>query len=133
MPYFASLAFVEVPVNQEVPMGAEATFRCQHPTADTIRWRVNGSLVGRSTPPDIAPQTIRKDNGNLVGTLSITARPEYNRTMVVGVARFDDGTPDEQTQPAMLIGTCNDTHIEAFIYMFESVMFSVIHTIISLV
>ena len=80
-----------------------AEFRCQHQTADIIRWRVNNTLVGRNTPPDIIPGTTA-DDGNLVDTLFITARPEYNGTMVVCVARFDDETPDEQTEPAVLMG-----------------------------
>ena len=61
--------------------------------------------MGRNTPPGIIPNTFRDDNGNLLGTLIITARPEYNGTMVVCVARFDDGRPDEQTEPALLTGT----------------------------
>ena len=84
-------------------VGAEAVFRCRHPTADIIRWRVNGSLVGRSPPPDIIPETTRV-NDSLVDILTITARPEYNGTEVVCVARFDSGSPDEQTEPATLLG-----------------------------
>ena len=87
-----------------MPTGAVAVFRCQSPTASYVSWRVNGSLLGRDLPPDITPGTTRDDNGSLVDTLSITARPLYNGTMVVGVARFDDGRPDEQTEPAILIG-----------------------------
>ena len=79
-------AFVEAPVSQEVAIGAEAVFRCQHPAADIIiRWRVNGSLVGRNPPPDISLDVIRDDNGNLVDTLTITALPEYNGTVHGGV------------------------------------------------
>ena len=97
-------AFNVTPVSQEVAIGAGAEFRCHHPTADTIRWRVNGSLVGRSSFPDITPSTTREVNGNLVDTLTIIARPEYNGTEVVCVARFDDESPDEQTEPATLLG-----------------------------
>ena len=98
-------AFDLAPVSQEVAIRTEAVFRCQHSTAFIVLWRVNGSLVGRNPLPDITPGTTRDDIGNLVDTLSITARPNYNRTEVVCVARFDDGSPDEQTHPAALIGT----------------------------
>jgi hypothetical protein len=99
-------AFDEVPVSQEVATGAEAVFRCRYPTADIIRWRVNGSLVGRSPPRYIIPSTIiHDDNGNLVDTLTIIARPELNGTEVVCVARFDDDRPEEPSQPVTLIGT----------------------------
>ena len=83
-------------------VGEVAEFRCSHPTADIIRWRVNGTLVslGRS-PPDITLSV----NSELVHILTIIGRPIYNGTEVVGVARFDDGSPDETTNPeAMLIG-----------------------------
>ena len=86
-------------------VGAEAEFRSRHPTADAIRWSVNGSLVGRNPPPDIIPGTTRDNNDNLVDTLTITARPEYNGTEVVCVARFDNGSPDEQTEPATILGS----------------------------
>ena len=89
-------------------IGAEAVFRCQHPTAFIILWRVNGSLVGWNPPPDITPGITRDDSGNLVDTLTITARLEYNGTVVVCVARFDDGSPDEQTEPALLFGIKNN-------------------------
>ena len=36
--------------------------------------------------------------------MTITARPEYNGTEVVCVALFFDGSPDEQTEPATLLG-----------------------------
>ena len=97
------LAFNEVPVSQEVPVGTEAVFRCQHSTAHYIGWRVNGSFVGRNSPPDITPGTTRDEDGNLVDTLTIVARLEYNGTIVVCVAQFDDGTPDETSEPPAIL------------------------------
>ena len=85
-------------------MGETAVFSCRHLTALIILWRVNGSLVGRTPPPDITPGTTRDDGDNLVDTLSIAALREYNGTEVVCVAKFDDGSPDEETFPAELIG-----------------------------
>ena len=69
---------------------------------------MNGSLVGRNTPQDITPGTTAHDSSsdNNVDTLTVFARPDYNGTEVICVARFDDGRPDEQTDPAMLTGTC---------------------------
>jgi hypothetical protein len=99
------LAFTKEPTTQEVIPGAEAVFRCQYPAASDIRWRVNGSLVGRSPPPDITPGIIRDDNGNLVDTLTIAARPEYNGTEVVCVAKFIDGTQAMNSSMALLLGT----------------------------
>ena len=86
-------------------VGEVAEFRCSHPTADTIRWRVNGTLVSISRPlPDVTPDIMRED-GELVHILTIIGRPIYNGTEVVGVARFDNDSPDEITNPeAMLIG-----------------------------
>ena len=81
--------------------GEVAEFRCSHSTADIIRWRVNGTLVSNSRPPpDIT--TISTES---VSILTIIGRPVYNGTEVVGVARFDNESPDETTNPeAVLIG-----------------------------
>ena len=64
---------------------------------------MNGTLVSISKlSPDI---TLRVDSES-VHILTITGQLKYNGTEVVGVARFDDGSPDETTNPvAMLIGT----------------------------
>ena len=108
------MAFVEVPITQEVATGAQAVFRCRHPSADTIRWEVNGSLVGGNPPPDITPGTTRDDNENLVDLLTITARPEYSGTEVVCVARFDDSRPEELSQPAILTGTDSNCFLVSY-------------------
>ena len=100
-------AFNVAPVSQEVASGASAVFMCRHLNASVIDWSVNGSLVQRDTPLDITPGTTRDDNRELVETLTITARPEYNETEVVCVARFDDGRPEERTHPAVLFGMHN--------------------------
>ena len=106
-----------MPTSQTVSVGEVAEFRCRHPTADTIRWRVNGTLVSvNRPPPDI---TLRVDS-ELVYILTIIGLPEYNGTEVVGVARFDDDSPDETTNPeAMLIG------ILFYIQLYEYAMHNV--------
>ena len=79
-------------------------FRCRHPNADLLAWRVNGSSVGQNPPPDITPGTQRDDDGGLVYTLYIIARPEYNGTEVVCVAFFIDRSQLELSPPAILQG-----------------------------
>lgn len=101
---YTKIAFTEAPVSQDVPIGSEAVFRCRHPTADTIRWRVDDAFLGRNPPPDITPRTERNDEGILVDVLTIVARAQYNGTKVECVAQFDNGTPDEQTFPVLLTG-----------------------------
>ena len=86
----------------EVPVGSEAVFRCTHSTADSIRWRIDGTFVGRSPPPDITPDVII-EGGTLVDTLTIVARLDYNGTTIVCVAQFDDGSPDETSQPPAVL------------------------------
>lgn len=83
-------------------------FRCLHTNADVIRWKRDGQLIGTSFPPGITPGTYRDGNNYLVQTLTVEARPEYNGTEIVCVARFDDGSPEEFTSPAFLQGVyCN--------------------------
>ena len=102
--FFITIAFTETPVSLEVFVGAKAVFNCQHFSASIIRWRVNGSFVGGSPPVDITPGTKRSENGTLVDTLTIIARTVYNKTTIVCVAQFYDGTPDEETIPVILSG-----------------------------
>ena len=96
--------FAEYPSNITLPFGSEiqAVFRCRHSTADTIGWIVNGSSVGQNPSPDIIPSTITDDDGTLVHTLTIIARPEYNGTEVECVAVFFDGSPKEDTPSVTL-------------------------------
>ena len=91
-------AFIESPTSQNVSIGEDAVFRCQHDSADTIRWRVNGVLVSRSSPPT----GVHEDADGLVDTLTITGSLEYNGTEVVCVAQFDSGSPDQESTPAYL-------------------------------
>ena len=100
------LAFTKVPNSQEVSAGTEAIFTCQHATASSILWRVNGSFIDRDSesPIDITPGITRNENGTLVDTLTIIAQEKYNGTVVVCVAQFDDGRPNEESFPATLSG-----------------------------
>lgn len=92
-------------------------FRCQHLTADNIRWRVNGTLIRGNPPPDITPGITRDEEGNLVYTLTIVAQVEYDRTMVECVARFDDGTPDEQSSSVSLLGKYLYMYVQCYPYI----------------
>ena len=94
---------MELPATQNVNAGDTAAYRCKHDTADIIRWRVNGSLIGRNPPPDVTSNIVTDKNGDLDGTLTIVAHLEYNQTEIVCVARFDDGSPEEITSSVLLI------------------------------
>lgn len=65
---------------------------------------MNGSLLERDLPRDITLGIIRDDYGNLVDTLIIIARPEFNGTEMVCEARFDNGTQAINSSMALLIG-----------------------------
>ena len=73
--------------------GSEAVFRCGHPNATAIGWTVNGNNVNNN--PDF-----RQNNG-IDGSLTITARPQYNSTMVQCIVFFID-RPNEISPPADL-------------------------------
>ena len=73
-----------------------AVFNCQHSTAHSIGWRLNGiplldtSLVGVEARSTSLP-------GGVLNTLTIEARPEYNLTNIECVATFFDDSPSEAT------------------------------------
>ena len=83
----------------------QAVFRCRHRSTEAfITWLVNGSSSGQF--PGIIAGSIRDDvNGNIVSTLMIPARSEYNGTEVVCEAFFLNGLPPESTVTVLLIVT----------------------------
>ena len=104
--------FSETPVPQEVVADSNAVFRCRHPTADFIIWMVNDTFIGANPPPDITPNTSRDEDGNLVHTLTIVARAQYNGTTIVFVAVFLSGAPPETTAPVMLLVQDNGEYLQ---------------------
>lgn len=69
------------------------------------------------------PGTYRDGNNYLVQTLTVEARPEYNGTEIVCVARFDDGSPDEFTSPAFLQGVyCNSFGILDCVHYYTNII-----------
>lgn len=98
------LAFTVSPEFATVAVRENATFYCQHPSADSIRWKIDGHFVTANPPQDITPGSFRSRNG-IIYTLKIMARPEYNGSTIECVATFDDGTPQEQAPPVTLTGT----------------------------
>ena len=103
------IELLDYPSNITLLIGSEreAVFRCQHQSADTIGWRVNGSPTRLF--PDIRASAIA-ENGAIVYTLSIPARSEYDGTEVECVALFTDGSLTEIPPPVILTITAGLLH-----------------------
>ena len=97
--YKVNSNFSESPTSQEVNIGEIAIFRCRHENADFLRWMINGTLLSRSMRP---PSISTNEGDDLVQTLTIVGRLDYNQTEVVCVARFDSGIEEETTPGAFL-------------------------------
>ena len=82
---------------ENVTVGLDVEFKCQHPSAFTITWRINGSSVGANPPPDITIGNIRDEDHNLVYTLTVIALFQYNNTVVECVAVFFNDTTQTYT------------------------------------
>ena len=93
--------FAEVPKSVTVEIGIEpAVFKCRHMSVDAIiGWRVNNFSVGQF--PNISRGLINED-GNIVNTLIIPARSEYNGSEVVCVGLFFGESRAVMTNPATL-------------------------------
>ena len=80
-------------------IGEEAVFRCEHRSAAAIFWRINGtSLSSRFALHNFIDENIGRFH-----TLTVTARLEYNTTVVQCVAVFvSDNSQPETTAPAVL-------------------------------
>ena len=89
-------SFLISPESQNLTEDTMAIFQCQHPDADGINWRINGSTL-RDLPEGV--ETDRNSNGTFI--LTITALPNYNQTVIECVALFIN-FPSEDTDPAIM-------------------------------
>ena len=96
-----TLGFTVTPSSITVGVNNVAVFRCQHQSAQSISWRVNGSSVSGNT--DITPSTNRAQDGSLTYTLMILARPTYNGTEVECIALFLDSQPEVSPTATLII------------------------------
>ena len=94
--------FTIIPSSEVVAVGQRAVFRCRNPTAISILWIVNDSIVGRNPPPEIIPDTTGGGD-NLVDILTIMACLEFNQTKVVCEARFEDVTTQSERSPPVYL------------------------------
>ena len=99
--------FQFLPISLNVTSGSEAVFRCGHPNATTFAWEVNRTNVNNH--PDF-----RQINTGNTGSLTITARPQYNSTTVNCIAIFEDLT-SEISHPAVLVIQGNNISITKYL------------------
>ena len=101
--WWVNTDFSRIPRSQNVDLGLDAVFRCQHRGALSIGWLVDGIPENRlnNSGMFITSGNYRDENNSLVYTLTIFARPEYNGTTVVCVATFLD-SPLQRSSPARL-------------------------------
>lgn len=90
-----------------VVFGAEATFRCQHVSADVIDWKVNGRSLENYIPPNVTKHSFSSPGG-FIHTLSILALEDYNGTNVecVAITFLDELRINQQrqeTSPVVLL------------------------------
>ena len=91
--YYNYSGFTMIPTNLTVVEGVEAVFHCQHPTADAIGWRLNGTTFFDSSWDDVFV-AITSIAGGIVNTLTILALSHYNKTQVECMALYFDGYPN---------------------------------------
>lgn len=106
----ASQGFIVTPSSRIWIIGHSTTFECQHSTADTVGWRVNGTSLG-----DIHNDNFRFNsnmrNGSVVHFLTIAnPSPADNHTTIECVAAFLENSEQEISPHAELIlqGWCNN-------------------------
>ena len=85
-------------------VGEEVTFLCQHPTADGIGWKINGTILNSISLPNITVTSNPVPDGDVLYRLVITAYEMYNMTSFICVATFlDSGNSVVETLPAILL------------------------------
>ena len=102
------IGFLEMPVSYNMELilavGEDAIFTCQHCTADTVHWRLNGTLFRNSNVSEgvIRNYTIQSYCGVLY-TLTIVKEvvERYNQTTIQCEAEIN-GSPNV-TSPVLLL------------------------------
>lgn len=98
------IGFTETPQPKNVSSGEIATFQCQHSTADSIGWKLNGTLLNVYTPPNTTVISYPLSNGDIVFRLIITAFQHYNTTQIVCIAIFPtEGLGAVESTPVTLL------------------------------
>ena len=91
-----TLGFIEDPLSLNVTIGQKAVFHCEHLSADAIFWRINGTSLTDLT--DLHADFIGSYN-----TLTVTARPDYNATVVQCVIFFFSDTRRQEVTPDAIL------------------------------
>ena len=77
--------------------GVESHFRCRHPNADAIVWRINSTSLNM-LPDSLYNFLYLRDSGH---TLTVTADPQLNMSSIQCVAVFIGGA-DISASPVTL-------------------------------
>ena len=95
--------------------GAESYFRCRHPNADAIVWRINGTFLNM-LPDSLYNFLYLQDSGQ---TLTVTADPQLNMSSIQCVAVFI-GRADIPASPVTLKiqGVLSSNHNLFTVYCF---------------
>ena len=88
-----------MPLSLNVTVGAAATFHCRYPSADVVNWLINGTTL-KNLPSDLEGSFHTNGRG---ASLTVTALPVYNASMIQCRAYFADGFEDDITTPAAIL------------------------------
>lgn len=86
------------PSTQIVPENEPSWFKCQHPMANFIGWRINGTSLSSYSTTDVSSHI-----DGPMHTLSIIARSVYNESTVECIALLPGGQPPQISAAAQLV------------------------------
>ena len=89
--------FLISPASLNVTVDTVAVFQCQHSTAHSINWKINGSIL-----QDLPEGFSTDRSGDRVFSLNIEAFAEYNST-VIQCAAFFTGSPSEDSERSLMM------------------------------
>ena len=93
-----TLGFIEEPLSLNVTIEHKATFHCEHVSADAFSWRMNGTSLSDFTDLHAYVDFIGR-----LSTLTVTALPEYNATVIQCVAFFISNTSRQEVTPDAIL------------------------------
>ena len=83
--------------------GSEATFRCHHRRSNRIEFEIDGLPVNDSLVKNVSIIRNPLGNGRSAFVLTFEAEEVLDGSVIVCVATFINGCPNQETFPALLL------------------------------
>ena len=101
--FSVATAFIEMPRSGIIADGTEARFRCHHRRTNRLFFEIDGQSVNESRVENASLVVFPDGSGRSLFVLAFEATQVVDGSMIVCIAVFVNGCPDQATIPALLL------------------------------